>query len=36
MSAVNKINMSATGPSQGVRAPLGGSVVHPVTSVEAI
>jgi hypothetical protein len=36
MSTVKKINMSAAGPSQGARAPLGGSVVHVVTSVGAI
>jgi len=27
--------LNAAGPSQGVRAPLGGSVVHEVTSVGA-
>ena len=30
------VNMSAAGPSQGARAPLGGSAVHEVTSVGAI
>ena len=33
MSTVKIANMSAAGPSQGARAPLGGSVVHVVTSV---
>jgi 5-(carboxyamino)imidazole ribonucleotide mutase len=35
-SRMNQVNMSAAGPSQGAKAPPGGSAVHEVTSVGAI
>jgi hypothetical protein len=36
MSTAKKIVMGAAGPSRGARVPLGGSVVHVMTSVGAI